>query len=151
MPTYGPAADGAAVEAGIGFAEKRQLDTTITPHSATRATWGPRLGAKPKPAAGVKIRRWQPHQAGSMRGFLSAGLPSGLIVNDMKLMVGPKGSLWIAMLPIKRVDRDGNTVVRPDGKVLYSKMIEFANLSAADRFRDTVLNAFRRQHPEVLA
>jgi DNA-binding cell septation regulator SpoVG len=32
-----------------------------------------------------------------MVGFLSVELPSGLIIRNLRLMVGPQGSRWLAM------------------------------------------------------
>ena len=103
-----------------------------------------------KPSAGAKILRFTPHQAGSMLGFLSVEMPSGLIINDLKLMLGPTGKPWLAMPSQKRVDRDGNPVVGPNGKQTYTQTVEFASRSAADRFRHLVLDALRQKHPEAL-
>jgi len=103
-----------------------------------------------KPSAGAKILRFTPHQAGSMLAFLSVELPSGMIVNDLKLMIGPTGKPWLAMPSQKRVDRDGNPVVGPNGKQTYTQTVEFASRSAADRFRHLVLDALRQKHPEAL-
>jgi DNA-binding cell septation regulator SpoVG len=101
--------------------------------------------------SGAKILRFTPHQAGSMRGFLSVELPSGMVVNDLKLMIGPTGKPWLAMPSQKQVDRDGTPRLDANGKQTYTQFVEFANRSAADRFRHLVLAAFRQQHPEALA
>jgi DNA-binding cell septation regulator SpoVG len=103
-----------------------------------------------KPSAGAKILRFMPHQAGSMLGFLSVEMPSGMIINDLKLMIGPSGKPWLAMPSQKRVDRDGNPVVGPNGKQTYTQFVEFASRTAADRFRRQVLEALRLEHPEAL-
>src|SRR5262249_27459608 len=116
---------------------------------AEAATWGP----KPQSASPTAtIRRWQPYRnpSGTMLGYLSVELPSGLVINDAKLMMGPQGALWIAMPSQKRVDRDGNPAVGQDGKQSYSQFVEFANRAAADKFRDLVLDALRRDHPDAL-
>jgi len=72
---------------------------------AEAASWGHRL----VPVAVVKIRSWRPYRnpAGTMLGFVSAQLPWGMIINDMKLMIGPKGRRWLAMPSQKQLDRDG--------------------------------------------
>jgi DNA-binding cell septation regulator SpoVG len=100
----------------------------------------------------AKIRRWQPYRnpVGTMLGYLSIELPSGLVINDAKLMIGPAGKPWIAMPSQKRVDREGNPVPGPDGKPSYTQHVEFASRPAADRFRDLVLDAIRAAHPEAL-
>ena len=104
-----------------------------------------------KPSAGAKILRFTPHQAGSMRGFLSVEMPSGLIINDLKLMIGPTGKPWLAMPSQKQLDRDGNPRLDANGKQTYTQFVEFASRSAADRFRHLVLDALRLEHPEALA
>ena len=109
------------------------------------------LPERSKPPAGAKILRFTPHQTGSLRGFLSVELPSGMIVNDLKLMIGPAGKPWLAMPSQKQADRDGNPRLDANGKQTYTQFVEFANRSAADRFRHLELAALRQQHPEALA
>ena len=99
---------------------------------------------------GAKILRFTPHQTGSLRGFLSVELPSGMIVNDLKLMIGPAGKPWLAMPSQKQVDRDGNPRLDANGKQTYTQFVEFASRSPADRFRHLVLDALRQKHPEAL-
>jgi hypothetical protein len=99
----------------------------------------------------AKILRFTPHQTGSLRGFLSVEMPSGLIINDLKLMIGPTGKPWLAMPSQKQLDRDGNPRLDANGKQTYAQTVEFASRSAADRFRHLVLDALRLEHPEALA
>jgi hypothetical protein len=135
----GPAPRGSGNRVGIGYANRRS-DTAPTCPAQGLA-----------PAASAKIRRWNahPNSAGTLLGYLSVELPSGMIVNDLKLMVGPKGRPWIAMPSQRQLDREGNPRTGPDGKQLWLQTIEFATRAAADRFRDLVLDALRRQHPEA--
>ena len=106
----------------------------------------------PQPKTNVKIRRWQSFQnpAGTMLGFVSVEMSSGLVINDCKLMVGPNGRRWVAMPSVKQFDRDGAARVDANGRPTYSQIVEFARRKAADRFRDLVLDALRRQHPDAL-
>lgn len=55
----------------------------------TAATWGIKPGAPPS----TKIRKFTAYRnpAGTLLGFLSIELPSGLIINDAKLMIGQAG------------------------------------------------------------
>jgi hypothetical protein len=116
---------------------------------AETAAWRPR----PTTVPAVKIRRWQPHRntAGTVVGFLSTETPSGLIINDCKLMIGPAGRHWIALPAIKQLDRDGNPKLDANGKQAWSPVVEFANRQARERFQDQVLDALRRQYPEALS
>jgi hypothetical protein len=114
--------------------------------AALAASWG----VKPQPA--MKIRRFTPHRnaAGTRLGFLTAELPSGMIVSGLKLMIGPQGKHWIATPSIKRRDLDDRLMLNEDGKPLWDPVIEFTSRGARDRFGAMVLEALRRAHPEAL-
>ena len=103
----------------------------------------------PRPATAVKIRRWQPfrNSAGTVLGFLSIELPSGLIINDARLLVGRAGKYWVALPAIKLTGKDGNPRLDPTGSSLWNPIVAFASRDARDRFSELVLAALRRQHP----
>jgi hypothetical protein len=111
------------------------------------------IGARPMIPPLPRIVRWQPYvnPARTMLGFLSAAMPSGMIVNNMKLMVGAKGKPWLAMPSIKRLDRDGNPVLDDRGKPIWDDVVEFADSDARARFQEQVLAALRASHPEAFA
>jgi hypothetical protein len=88
-------------------------------HQASDGADGDQVGSDPRPittpsrrqpiapdagtAVGFGNRpirvRFRPFKnvAGTMLGWLRLELPSGLIVNDAKLMVGPQGHRWLAL------------------------------------------------------
>jgi hypothetical protein len=103
------------------------------------------------PTSRGKILKWTPYRnpAGTMAGFLSAELPSGMIINDMRLMIGPKGGRWIATPSEKRLDADGKPVIGPEGKPVYNQFIEFRDKASRDRFQDAILELLRSAHPEL--
>src|SRR5262249_24131861 len=104
-----------------------------------------------RPASAVKILRWNPvpNAAGTMLGSLDVELPSGLVINAAKLMSGPNGQYWVATPSVRRRDKDDQPVTGEDGKPLYDQIVGFRDRSARDRFRDQVLDALRRVHPEA--
>jgi DNA-binding cell septation regulator SpoVG len=108
-------------------------------------------GYPSRTALATDIRRWQSfrNEARTMLGFVSAKMPSGMVVNDMKLMVGPNGRYWIALPAIKQTNADGSARLDANGKPLWSPVIEFASREARDRFQDLVLAALQRQHPHA--
>jgi hypothetical protein len=110
------------------------------------ATWG----SRPAPAL-PRIRKFTPwcNAAGTVRGYLDVQLPSGLIVNGMKLMVGQKGKHWIGMPAIKQVDQDGQPQLDANGKPRWNQILEFRDQATGDKFRDLILEALWRQHPEA--
>jgi hypothetical protein len=117
------------------------------------ATWGQRPATKPAPAASrtPKIRKLTlfRNEARTVLAFLSAEQPSGMIVNDMKLMVGPKGRRWIAMPSVKQLDREGAPRLDANGKPMWSPIIEFVDRATADRFGEMILVALRSQYPDL--
>lgn len=111
-----------------------------------RATWGGKL-----PAPGAKIRRFFPcrNPAGTMLGFLSVETPSGLVLHGLKVMVGPKGTRWIATPDVKRRDQEDHPVLGEGGKPVYDPVIEFRDRGVRDRFGAMILDALRWAHPEL--
>src|SRR6516162_2987052 len=104
---------------------------------------------RPPSRSEVVIRRWQPfrNSTGTVLGFFSIELPSGLIINDAKLMVGRAGKYWVALPAIKLTGKDGNPRLDPTGSSLWNPIVAFASRDARDRFNELVLTALRRQHP----
>jgi len=84
-----------------------------------------------------------------MLGFLDVQLPSGMIVNGCKLMVGANGRHWVALPAQPQINRDGSAKLDASGKPLWAQILDFADRAGADRFRELVLGALRRQHPEA--
>lgn len=92
--------------------------------------------------ARLRLLKWAPHvnDARTMRGWLSVQLPSGLIVRDLRLMVGPKGQRFIAMPAIK---------TERNGQASWSDILDFPDRSTRDRFQEPILDLLRQQHPEA--
>jgi hypothetical protein len=101
--------------------------------------------------AAAKIRRWQQYRnaAGTMLGYLSAEMPSGMIINDLKLMRGPEGKFWIAMPAVKQVGKDSKPRLDASGKAVWTQFVEFSNSVARQQFSNLILDALRERHPEA--
>jgi DNA-binding cell septation regulator SpoVG len=108
------------------------------------------FGGKPPPLP-AQILPFTPYRnaAGTMAGFLSVGLPSGLVVHGLKLMVGPRGVRWIAPPDIKRRDQDDRLVLGEGGKPVYDPVIEFRDRNSRDRFNEIVIEALGQAHPKA--
>jgi DNA-binding cell septation regulator SpoVG len=111
-----------------------------------QASWGIRPST-------IKISKWTPFRnpAGTMLGFLSVELPSGMIVNDLKLMVGQKGRRWIALPSVKQLDKEGQPRLDINGKATWSAIVDFRNREIREKFQDQILTAMRHQYPELFA
>ena len=80
----------------------------------------------------MRILNWQSYEKGSLQGFFTLEMDSGLRVHKMMLMQ-KNGARWVAF--------PGEKYTKTDGSTGYSKLIEFKDRSVADRFRDSVLRA----------
>jgi hypothetical protein len=106
----------------------------------------------PRQSASTTIRRWQPYRnaAGTIYGFIDVELASGLVINGIKLMVGPAGKYWVAPPALQQRDADGHPLLDPSGKARWAAVIEFRDREARDRFNKTVLAALRQQHADAM-
>src|SRR5215510_4118839 len=94
------------------------------------------LKAKPAGISGghrtITISNWKPLQNGSLRGFLTVTLPSGLIIHNCQLLEASR-KRWIG-LPARRFRL-------ADGSVKYEPLIEFTTKKALQGFRERALKA----------
>ena len=96
--------------------------------------------------SGPSVKRWKAHRnpAGTMLGFFSVELSSGLIVNGFRLMIGPKGKRWIAPPSVRRAEL-------VDGKAVWDDTVEYRTAGIRDKFNRLVIDLLRRQLPECFA
>jgi hypothetical protein len=92
----------------------------------------------------ITVSNWKPLKNGSLRGFLTVILPSGLTIHHCQLLeVG--GRRWIG-LPSRRF-------LVADGSIKYELRVEFTTRRALQNFREAALRAVdayftRTQEPE---
>jgi DNA-binding cell septation regulator SpoVG len=119
--------------------------------------WGskPTVVERPNPAptnATMKLSRFAPITTeGSALAYLDIETPSGLILRDCKLMRGPSARLWIAAPSQRQFDRAGNSILDERGKPRYRNFVDFCDRATRDKFAAAVVEAVRREHPEVIA
>jgi hypothetical protein len=107
------------------------------------------FGGKPRaPEIRITCRPFR-NPAKTMLAFLTIELPSGLVLNDCKLMNGPKGRRWIALPAAKQLDPDGKPRIDDRGKPIWNQFVEFRDRATRERFEERVLSRLRRQHPEL--
>jgi DNA-binding cell septation regulator SpoVG len=90
-------------------------------------------GDSPNPA--VVIRAWRLHKKNTLQGFLTVALPSGMILHDLTLHQRDEKQ-WIGM-PAREWAND-------QGEKQYSRIVEFVDRAAADRFQVVVLEALNK-------
>ena len=98
------------------------------------------IKAKPAVAGGghrtITVSNWKPLMtSGSLQGFLTVTLPSGLIIHNCQLLE-TNGRRWIG-LPARRFQC-------ADGSIHYQPLVEFTTKRALQNFREAVLRAIER-------
>jgi DNA-binding cell septation regulator SpoVG len=97
----------------------------------------------------AKLRKWTGHRSGTLLGFCSVELASGMVINDLRLLTGKNGP-WVAMPSQKQLDRDGNPRLDANGKPIFNQIVEFRDRATADKFNELVLALVRAAHPAAL-
>jgi hypothetical protein len=76
-------------------------------------------------------------------GFLSIETPPGMIINELKLMLGARGTRWIGLPSVKQVDNGGQPLLDAQGKPLWNRIVEFRDEATGAKFEEMVLEALR--------
>jgi hypothetical protein len=98
--------------------------------------------------ATITITDWKPLERNSPRGFLTARLPSGMILRDVAIHTS-EGRWWASPASKAQLDKDGQALRDDVGKIKYSPVISFADKATRDKFSAQVLEALKAAHPEV--
>jgi hypothetical protein len=87
---------------------------------------------------------WKPCERGTLLGFATIKMPSGLAIGGVALHA--KGEAKWAQLPSKpMLDQDTRQLMHgPDGKVKYAKVLWFDDHAVGDRFSAAVIEAIAR-------
>ena len=103
------------------------------------------------PERTFRVLRWiaRPNAAGTVLGFCDIELPSGLIIKDIRVGVGPKGTFYTMPPADMARDRDGNPMLDEHGKKRWLARVDFRNGEVRTAFQERVLGALRREHPEI--
>ena len=102
------------------------------------------VGAMP-----VVLLGWKPVMRATLRGFADIRLGRALIIHEVSLHA--KGeSRWCGLPGKPQIDGAGNARRGPNGKSLYTPVLEWADRHAADAFSHSVLAAVLAEHPAAL-
>jgi hypothetical protein len=89
---------------------------------------------------------WRQLESGTLQGFLTLTLPSGMVLVGCGLHQ-KAGARWVSMPSRPLLDRDGRQLLSPKtGKPSYSATVEFVSRAVADRFQAQALDAIDRLH-----
>jgi hypothetical protein len=98
----------------------------------------------------ILISDWTPRVSGTLRGFCTAHLPSGMILHEVGIHTR-NGSWWASPANKPLLSKDGTALRDDAGKVRYSPVVSFDSKQTRARLSRAVLDALRRAHPEVFA
>jgi hypothetical protein len=98
----------------------------------------------------ITISDWKPRQSGTLRGFCTAHLPSGMSLHEVSVHTR-NGSWWASPASKPMLSREGTALRDESGKVRYSPIVSFTDKQARDRLSQAVVDALRLVHPEVFA
>jgi hypothetical protein len=101
--------------------------------------------------AGCQILDWRPLRKNALRGFARVGLPAGLILNDVAVLVSEGVTPWASPPARPMVDRGGVAIKDAGGRSRYSALVQFADRERRDRWSAAVVEALRHAHPDALA
>jgi hypothetical protein len=89
---------------------------------------------------------FQPMIKGVLRGSCRIQLPSGLVIQDVAVIVGRKRA-W-AKLPAKAwIGQDNRHKTDINGKPAYLPVLEWRDRALADRFSEAVVTLIQRARP----
>lgn len=99
----------------------------------------------------ITIADFKPRHSGTLRGFFTAHLTSGIVIHELMLHER-NGSWWLSFPSKPKLGTDGAALRDDRGKVSYgAPLIEFTSRQAKDRFTAQVLEAPRAAQPELFA
>jgi hypothetical protein len=98
----------------------------------------------------IVIESWRPLAKGALVGFVTAKLPSGMVIHDATVL-RTNGTAWVSPPGKPMVGSDG-TALRDaaTGKMRYAQVLSFADKATRDRFSESVIEALRAAYPEAL-
>ena len=100
-------------------------------------------------APAVTISDWKPLHRNTLRGFLTAHLPSGMNLHDVSVHYRD-GTWWASPASKPLLGADGTPLRDADGKIRYSPIVSFEK-AARSRFSTAIIAALRVAHPEAFA
>ena len=96
------------------------------------------------------VSDWKPLRKGSLRGFVTVSMPSGMVVHEVAVYV-TNGKAWAKPPSKPMIDRNGCVMLDDAGKKRYSPLFAFASAEIRHRWSEAVVAALLAAHPEALA
>lgn len=94
----------------------------------------------------VSLIGWKSLPRNSLRGFATIRLGKSLSIKDVAVHCS-HGKRWAALPSKPQIDRDGNVLKDPNGKIKYVPILEWLDRAVAEDFSNSVIEAVEREHP----
>jgi hypothetical protein len=101
------------------------------------------------PMPDITVIEWKPLHRNSLRGFLTAAMPSGMILHEILIHVAPDGP-WAAPPSKPMIGRDGVAMKDANGKPRYSPIVSFTDKTNRERWSSAMIAALLAAHPAAL-
>lgn len=98
----------------------------------------------------ISISDWRPRRSGALRGFVSATMPSGIVIHEIGIFA-KSGQTWATPPSKPLVDRDGRPMLDASGKRRYAESLAFTSAEIKSRWSEAIVAALVAAHPEALA
>ena len=89
----------------------------------------------------MKATRWRPVRKGSLLGFLSLHLDSGLVLRDCSVHRASDGRLWLGLPAKPQLDREGRQARDINGKRIYEPVVEIDDKARREIFQTQAVAA----------
>jgi hypothetical protein len=97
----------------------------------------------------VTVTDWKPINHPTLRGFATVTFPSGLVFNDISIVVSD-GKPWAPPPSKPLIDKAGVALRDGNGKIRYAPIVAFADKKIRERWSQAVLTALTAAHPDAL-
>ena len=97
----------------------------------------------------MTVNLWRPVHKGSLRGFATLTLGSGLIVYDVAIHVSPTGTPWASPPAKPQLDQDRRQVTL-DGRLQWEAVIGFRDRAVRARWSREIIEALLGAYPDAL-
>jgi DNA-binding cell septation regulator SpoVG len=94
------------------------------------------------------IQEWRPFVRGGLRAFARVELDVGLVIPNIRILVGSKGPF--AALPEQPVIKDGQVQRDDDDRPVYVPTVSWKDRATGDKFSSAVIKLLLAKYPNAL-
>jgi DNA-binding cell septation regulator SpoVG len=94
------------------------------------------------------LRDWRPYVSGGLRGYVRVELDIGLVIPNIRIMVGSNSPFVI--MPEQPILQDGKLKRDVNGKPVYAPTVQWKDRATADKFSAAVIKLLLAKYPDAL-